>query len=175
MPAPATLTKTEYAKLRGCTGPYIWKLIKRGQLYPPAVRSDGMIDVAAADAMLGPAVPALKPLVAEKPVVTPEPTELDPSSYAANRARREAANARIAELELDELNGELVRRDVVEREIADQIGGLREAIMMVPREIAGQCALLGDERKIEAAITAALKRVLMGKAAPVADERRDAA
>lgn len=167
MLAPVTISKAQFARRRGCTDGYISKLIRTGKLRPPAVTPDGRIDIEAADAMLG--QPAQQPMptstIDDSPVSPPEPTEeISPLSYAANRARREAANAKIAELELGELNGELVRRDVIGKEIADEIGGLRDALLMIPREIAGQCAMLADERAIEAVMTLALKRVFSGKA-----------
>lgn len=153
---PRIVTKSAYAALRGCTPAYVSKLISQRKLRPPALTEFGQVDVALANAMLGAPAPQIQPGAS----APPPPDDPKDAAYAEARRRREVANAEKAEVELAELNGRLVDRAAVEREIAEQISRLRDAMLMVPREIAAQCAALDDERAIEALATLAIKRAL---------------
>lgn len=158
MPEPSRIvTKGAYAAIRGCSAPYISKLIREGKLRAPALTPEGRIDVELANAMLGTPAPQLQPIA-----TTPGPTE--DTGYAESRARREAALAERAELDLAEQRGRLVDKSAVDREIADLIRSLRDAILLIPREVAAHCAQLTDERAVEATILLALKRAMQDQA-----------
>lgn len=168
----ATVPKIAYAAIRGCTPAYISKLIKQGKLRAPALTPEGRIDVSAANAMLGAPMPQLQPLTSY-PARDADPGD-DAEAYAASRAKREAANAEKAELELAELRARLVDKAEVDREVADLVSGLRDAILMVPREVADHCAGL-EGPAIEGVMMLALKRVLTAQSVAAMEGRRDAA
>ncbi|MCW3477354.1 hypothetical protein [Limobrevibacterium gyesilva] len=170
---PNVVKKGSYAEHRGCSAAYISKLIRLGKLAPPAVTPDGLIDVALADAMLGPASPQLS--AGRDPAPRPDPDgDADAEAYASSRARREATNAKRAELELAELEGRLVDRAAVQREVEEMVRSLRDRVLNVPRDIAASVATMTDERAIEARITLALKAALT-EAADETESPEDAA
>lgn len=86
--------------------------------------------------------------------------EPEDGSFAAERRRKMAADATLAELELGRQRGDLVPAAAAEATQEDIARRLRDRILQVPREIAADCAKLGEERAIEATVTAALKRAM---------------
>lgn len=78
----------------------------------------------------------------------------------AERARKMAADAQLAELALAKQRGELLERDSVERAQEDRARSLRNRILMVPRAIAHELARLPDESAIAAHLALALERAL---------------
>lgn len=86
--------------------------------------------------------------------------EPEDGSLAAERRRKMAADATLAELELGRQRGELIPASATEAAQEDIARRLRDRILQVPREVAADCARLGEERAIEATITAALKRAM---------------
>lgn len=108
---PIVGTKAEYATHRGCSRAYVSKLIKQGRLAEPALMADGRINFVLADQMIGAAIEE-EPAAATAQQAGP--------SYAEQRARREAAEAELAEMKLGTLRGEYVRRSAV-RIAAEQV------------------------------------------------------
>ena len=106
----AILSKSQYAAHRGCAPSYITKLIGLGKLAPPALLASGKIDVAAADLMLGDPSPSITAAAAPS---LPPPSSPDQPVYAAERARREAAEARLAEIKLATREGAILDADAV--------------------------------------------------------------
>jgi hypothetical protein len=116
-PPPGFLSQNKYAAYRGCTLTYIRNLVKSGKLSPPALTPDGYIDVAKADQILGKPDPN-KSRLAMPPAdygASSSSGSEDPDApvYAVERARRERAQAALAELTLQERQGRLVSVDVV--------------------------------------------------------------
>lgn len=109
---PIVGTKAEYATHRGCSRAYVSKLIKQGRLAEPALMADGRINFVLADQMIGSAIE-------EEPAAAPA---AGGPNYAVERARREAADAEMAEIKLGVLRGEYVRRSAV-RVAAEQVFG----------------------------------------------------
>jgi DNA-binding MurR/RpiR family transcriptional regulator len=81
---------------------------------------------------------------------------------AAERLRKMAADAQLAELALARQKAELLDAAQVEAAQEDMARQLRDRILQVPREVAGDCARLSDEIAIEASMTMALRRALDG-------------
>jgi hypothetical protein len=67
-------------------------------------------------------------------------------SYDEARRRREAAEASIAELKEAELRGELVRKAVVEREMASRLVALRESLEALADRLAALVAAESDSQ-----------------------------
>jgi hypothetical protein len=89
----------------------------------------------------------------------------DPETgLAAQRERKMAADAELAELELGRQKGKLVEVARVEAEQEDLTRKLRDRLLQVPQEVAADCARLGDEIAIQKTITQAIRRALDGLA-----------
>ena len=86
------------------------------------------------------------------------------SGLAAERLRKMAADAQLAELELGRQQGKLLEAARVEAEQEDMARKLRDRLLQIPQEVAADCARLGDEIAIQATITQALRRALDGLA-----------
>lgn len=126
------------------------------------VGADGKVDLEQYQALraggLDPALQTTGPGAAVVASGDPE------TGLAAERLRKMAADAQLAELELGRQKGRLLDADRVRAEQEDIASRLRERIMQVPREVAADCAKLGDEIGIEATIAQALRRALDGLA-----------
>ena len=152
--AVGVVSKKEYAEHRGCSAAYVSKLIRQGKLAAPALMADGTINVALADQMLGTA-PLLEP---EAPPPSGGP------SYSAERARREAAEAHLAELKLAQQRGETLSRSDVARATFDIFRTLRDTLQALPARHADELAAETDPRLL----AYRLREVLNGALASVA-------
>lgn len=166
---PHVLSKSGYARHRDCSPAYISKLIRLGKLTRPALRDDGMVDVALADLQLaGQADPARQPeLPTDEPAADTEP------SFAQAKARRERAQAELAEIELAERKGEVVDRQTVFDAGFDLGALVRDKFAARRRELAQQLAGRGDVTDIMAVLEAA-DRKLCEDLANDAQQRLDA-
>lgn len=154
--APRMMMKRDYAKHRGCSAPYISKLIRQGRLTPPALDIDsGMINVAEADRMLGDAVEADEPAAQ-----TPRPSRSGNLTEA--RTRDIEAKAELAEMEVARRRGELLRRDAVATAAQSLFERVVAEVLGVPAAVSLDLASLTDPAAIEDNLTAALKRALAG-------------
>lgn len=68
-------------------------------------------------------------------------------SYEAARALREAAEARIASLRLEEMKGQLIRVDAVRLQLASALASMRESLLQIPARLATVLASETDARK----------------------------
>jgi phage terminase Nu1 subunit (DNA packaging protein) len=71
----------------------------------------------------------------------------DDGQYWQSRARREAAEANLAELKLAEQRGQLVRAADVRASYAKRAAGLREALLQIPSRLAAVMAAETDQAK----------------------------
>lgn len=150
---PGVMLRSEFAAYRKVAPSTVTRWISSGALAAPAVRQDGTIDVARADAMLGaPPAAGLLPL--------PSAAAPEPAVSISDKKRREKADADLAEIKAAEKAGELTDAEAAEREYEDLARRLRHAIMAVPRDIADDCAKLGEPIAIEARMTMALEKVI---------------
>ena len=79
------------------------------------------------------------------------------SEYWANKTRREAAEASIAELKLAELAEKLVLRSEVERVVFTAARVLRDQLLSIPPRLGATLAPIADQREIEERIAAELR------------------
>lgn len=80
--------------------------------------------------------------------------------YQASRARREAAEAALAELKLAEQRGDLVRAADVRAAYAKRAAGLREALLQIPMRLAAVLAAESDQARCHDQLQAELHAVL---------------
>ena len=159
-------TKSAYARHRGCTPGYIGELIRKEKLRFPALLADGRIDFDLADAMVGP--PSPRPPSSHDTTIARYNSDdiVDAEDYATARARREAANATLAELELAEAEGRLIDRAAAERDYNARVVMLRDRMMELAARVADDLAGMGDASTVEAYLIPAIEAALIGQQAP---------
>lgn len=106
----------------------------------------------APQAQVAQAAPAASPMV--------DAVVSDRDTYFAHKARRELVEAQLAELELAEKRGELVRRADVERETFATMRALRDRMLGVADRIAAQVAAEGDVAKVHEIIVREIRESL---------------
>lgn len=94
----------------------------------------------------------------------PEVSGDDPPALLLSRSRREAALAALAELELEERRGELVKVDQVEREAFAIARRVREAMTNIPDRLAAEVAALSKPSDVHALLTREIRAALQGLA-----------
>ena len=172
------ITPTAYARHRKCDEKAVRKAILAGRIST----INGKIDAAVADiqwrnntrARAGSGAPgrdqaAAAPSAAADPrqAVLDAPgassaTPFDPAgpadaTYSTSRARREAADALKAELEVQKMAGSLVERARVESAVFDAFRSLRDRCLSVPSRCAPKVVGLVEVREIEQAMTDELR------------------
>lgn len=96
------------------------------------------------------------------------------SEYRTHRAQREKFSALKQELEYKQLAGELIAVDEAKRIAFTTFRGIRDSVLNVPARLKDQLAALDDpqqcERLLEAALSAALAGIDVGKLLQEQDE-----
>lgn len=156
-PASGVVSKSRYAEHRGCSAAYVSKLIREGRLAAPALMADGKVNVALADQMLGTAAAVDLPIVAAMP------------SAATSRAEREAAQARIARMKADEMEGARLPRDRVELRTFDLVRRLRDELLAWPDAIAPRLVTMTEAEAIAATLRIDLEEKLTRLAGALQD------
>lgn len=119
--------------------------------------ADGLVDLDAYQALR---TNGLDPALQTTGRLPREPSGDASGDLAIARTRKMEADAALSELELARTRGELVDARAVEAAYEDTFRRLRDRLLIVPREVAGDCARLGDEIAIEGRMTQALKTAL---------------
>lgn len=172
MPAAELISQAEYARRRGVDPTSVRDAVRAGRItliggrVDPAV-ADMQWDrntrhrVRSIDAKTAPsaAIPATNG--------TPDRTsESPPPGLNEARARREQAEAELAELKLAEQRGQLVRVDVVRNANARRITAIKETFLQLPARVVP--LLLADTSA--SAVDAVLKREIHGALRQVLEE-----
>lgn len=163
-----TLSKTEYAKLRGWGKSYIAKLGKQGRL---VLTDDGKVDVEATDARIEATADPSKQGVADRWAAKrgepQEPstgddagTDLGGYDYQAARAKHETHKARIAGLEEAQLTGRLLDAERVIQALTDNAAAMRAVLERLPDRIAPVLAAESDPRRVHQLLDDEVGRVL---------------
>lgn len=121
------LTFAAYAERIGKSRPYVSKLVAQGRITARAMTADRKIIPALADEDIARGADPARSAAPVLPVA-------DDATYARQRARKAAADAETAEIELQVLKGDLIRRSIVSQTIAPWIRELRDNILGVPRD-----------------------------------------
>jgi hypothetical protein len=153
-----------------CSRQSINELVKRGVIPQDA---DGLIDVEMARLAIANRVrPSAKsaalvqngPQPPEPPAgqaITPASDDQAVTSYHVAKTLREAAEARIAQLKLAELQGQLVRADEWAAALARRAAAFREGLLQIPARLSAQLAAETDETRIHALLDAELRQVML--------------
>jgi phage terminase Nu1 subunit (DNA packaging protein) len=183
------VTRAEFARLRNCSGPYVTKLGHQGRLVLDA--SGKLVDVAATIALLertddparggdrtgkpaaaptlalpapGQVAPATQPAPGVVGDSAPVPAE-EGTAYKTAATRERIAKARLAELELAEKSGNLVRRDEVEAAVFGLARQAQEALDAIADRLSTQLAAETDPARVHQLLSDDLRRVMQQLAA----------
>nr|MBA4203119.1 hypothetical protein [Ralstonia sp.] len=92
---------------------------------------------------------------------TPGIGETGSEDFQAARTRRETAEASLAELKLQEQEGELIRLDAVRNAWATRLTAVRDALLQIPARIAPVVAAESSIEGCAIAIDTELRRVMI--------------
>lgn len=167
------LTQSGLARLLGVKRQAVHDLVKRG-IVP--MGDDGMIDVAAATAAMAKTLRADSKTVASimaapkdtepdtaAPIPAPQQQDPDPNdatSYHVARTLREAAEARMAQLRLRVMAGDLVEAARVRRAITTLAATARAGFERIPDKLAERLAILSAANECHALLSAEIDQVL---------------
>ncbi len=164
-----------YARHRGVSDAAVRKAIKAGRIVK---ESDGTIDPVKADAAwernTNPAQqrqsganPSAnqgtqpKPVQASNPIRPKSPAgNPQGPDYQTSRAIRETYAARMAKLDFEERNGDLLRADEVRVEAFNTARRVRDRLLTIPFRVASVLAAETDERKIEGILNQELRNAM---------------
>lgn len=171
------ISKAAYARHRGCSAAAVTYAAKEGRI---TVNAEGMIDPEVADQEWArnsrarpsnvnapptyarpPAPP--RPPEAAPPAPPPAADPIDPGhvpDYQESRARREAAEADLAELKVRTQRGELVPAAAVRAEFSRQMASIRDGLLNIPARLAPVVAAESNLGKVQALIDGELRAVL---------------
>lgn len=185
---PNLVTKSEYAKKRGCAPSAVTKAVKEGRITTVVVEGRQMIDVDVADiqwarntraradsssaatvaAGIADAGGALSGASGVRPVIVAN--EVGASvGYEEARRRRELAEASIAEMKQAEMAGLLIRADAVRSAWAAKITGARDALLQIPSRMAPVLAAESDLVRVTALLEDELRQALAELSRDVAE------
>lgn len=164
---PQRRNQAGLARDLGVSRQAISDLIKR-QIIP--IAADGLIDVEVARMAIASRVrPSGKTNASAAPASTaPEPSGQAPQeqgadtqlSYHVAKTLREAAEAKIAQLKLAEMRGELVRADEIRASLAKRAASFREGLLQIPSRLAAQLAAETNQAAVHALLDAELRSVM---------------
>jgi hypothetical protein len=130
-PSTEVDTQAGFARRMGMTRQAVSKAVAEGRIAGNAIAADGQIVVALAAQQLG------RPLLGPAPEVDSDggrKAAAEDPLYAESRARREAANAALAEMELQTRRGQLLERATAGPMIAGFFRSVRDGAIMAVRE-----------------------------------------
>lgn len=97
-----------------------------------------------------------------RPARSPDsPDSPDSEDFQAARTRRETAEASLAQLKLQEQEGELIRLDAVRNAWATRLTAVRDALLQIPARIAPVVAAESSIEGCAIAIDTELRRVMI--------------
>ena len=158
------VSMSEYARMRGCSEGAVRRAVRDRRI----TLTDGKVDPVAADVQWArntrvragsqPTNDANLQLPgATASSQTPAPTADSTGDYWASRARREQAEAELAELKLQETLGALVRRDDVRAALSRRVATFRDGLMQIPSRLASQLAAETSEAAVHALLETELR------------------
>jgi hypothetical protein len=156
-------TISQYARHRGCDEKAVRKAIAEGRI--TAVEIDGrkMIDPAVADIQWAKNTRARvdSGRAPDKPAGKTRGSDdlVEEASYFANRARREAAEAQMAELALAKELGQVIEREPAVSAVFTAFRALRDGGLVIGRKLAARVAAMSDAREVQAEIDAAQREL----------------
>ncbi len=159
---PRLMTKSEYAKHRGVSKPYITKLAKNGVL----VLRGGKVDVRASDTVLDDKpVEDVDPPAQSSPAGSPPRAVAEPlgqagASFGQARTIEMVFRAKLRRLEFETKQGRLIEAEAVRKTVADAVRSLRDGILGLPDRLATVLAAESDSKKVHVTLKTELSREL---------------
>lgn len=160
------MTVSEYARHRGCDEKAVRKALAEGRI-TRTVQARRCIDPEVADIQWAKNTRAradsggkTKPAgttVAGAAASAPDGAPGD--DYSSSRARRERAEAAMAELELAKISGKVLDREGGLRAVYTKFRELRDSCMVLGRKLSPKLAAMSDEREIRIAVDRAVSEV----------------
>lgn len=149
------MTRAEYARHRGVSGAAVTQYGHEGRLVETA---DGLVDVAATDALLA---DSLDPLRGGDRTGKRErvPSE-NAAAYLEAKTLRERAMAAKAALEAEHLAGRLVSVEEVKREAFTAARQAQEALLAIPDRLASLLAAENEPAKVHDLLSEEIRRVV---------------
>ena len=162
------MTQAAYADHRGVSRVAVHKAIKQNRIS----LIDGKIDPAVADIQWASNTRARAPASSKAAqtravdAATPPPAggpvgEAEAEDYLRSRARREAAEADLAEIRLAETRGDLIRLDAVQSALGTALATAREALLQIPARMAPLLAAEADPATVQNLLHAEIHRALV--------------
>lgn len=163
------MTQAEYATHRGVSAVAVHKAVKAQRIST----IDGKIDPAVADIQwqANTRPRAVRPPVSEPPASStgslpaqqqhpPSPAGEPVDDYWVSRARREAAEAQIAEMKRSEIEGTLMRTDALRQAWSKRIAATRDALLQIPARMAPVLAAELDMERVAVLLEDELRQAL---------------
>ena len=163
---PQRLKQAALARTLGVSRQAIGELIKR-QIIP--IAPDGLVDVEMARMAIASRVRPSGKTAAASGAATTTPAQTTPAapptadavmSYHVAKTLREAAEAKIAQLKLAEIQGRLVRADDVRASLARRAAAFREGLLQIPSRLSAQLAAETDQAKVHTMLDNELRAVM---------------
>ena len=155
------MSQAEYARHRDCSREAVRKAVEAGRI--TTFGDEKRINAKLADiewAQNTRARVGSKPPPEGASAVDPRAAPQGEGVYWESRARREKAEADMAELKLKEQLGELVRAADVRAEVAKRAAAMREALMQLPARLSPVLAAESDTGRVHDQLQAELRLVL---------------
>lgn len=168
-PTPTLMTKTEYARHRGVSQPYISKLAKNGIL----VMRGNKIDVAATDTVLddkpaadpdsppaGPQASFARPIRTGEDLGPTPPGQQAGASFGQAKTIEMVFRAKLRRLEFETKQGKLIDAEAYRRAAADAFRMFRDGLLGIPDRLAMTIAAESDPKKVHLALKTEITREL---------------
>ena len=134
--------------------------------------ADGLVDVEMAKLAIANRVrPSAKTAATKQPAVTTTPIlatappanadDGAATSYHVAKTLREVAEARLAQLKLGEMRGDLVRVDHVRASLARRAAAFREGLLQIPSRLSAVLAAEVDQARIHTLLDGELRTVML--------------
>ncbi|MGB3068453.1 MAG: hypothetical protein WBC18_07895 [Ottowia sp.] len=160
------VTMAEYARLRDVSQAAVSKAVKEGRIS----LIDGKVDPAVADVQWsrnsraragsgGPATDAVAGTSSANAGAGQAPAR-DEGDYWVNRARREAAEADLAEMRREEQAGRLISVEAVRSALATVLAATRDSLLQIPARVAPVLAAESDPAKVHDLVEQELHQAL---------------
>lgn len=155
------ISQAEYARRRGVSRSAVTKAAKAGRI----TLIDGRVDPEVADIQWARKTDPHQALrgsggrVPRAPLTVPGAAPAD-DGFSDARARRESALAELAELDLAERRGELVRTDDVQRALVGKVMGLRDSLDTLADRLSPLLAAESDPARIYALLREEVRQAL---------------
>lgn len=170
----STMSQSDFADVIGKSRQYVHKLVKAGKL---PVAADGRLDPEICKALLQQMKDPARVLAAGNKqdlsaLLDDEPDDAAPvqkQTYNQAALIHKLAQGQMIQLQLRKESGELVEKADVEREAFDCSRIIRDRLMTLPQEMAGELVGMTDEAAIRLYLRNKLRDALMEASANVSE------